>query len=412
MTDDNKQRTLIYALGVTCFFQMTVLAPVLPRFAEEQLGLDVGATGLVLAARTLVPVLFAAGLGSWGVRIGLRRFMLWAAALTFVSGFLYFTATDFASLVVAQILGGTFHLAVWISVQTYATNMPDRARVVGVFSTFTAVGMALAPVAGGVSFDYGGYNASFAVYALVGFIQTLLITRLRPWGPRATDKGKAKTTQTRQQKPAATTKRTRVTETSSRWAILSRPGIQAAFLFSFICLFAINSRTTFLPVYMQQLGTTSTVIGVLMAIGSLGQAALRPFTADALRLFGLPGVLVGASLLGVAGFFVLPLFTSHIVIALLMLIHGAGAGLQQSVGLLMLAEHSTEQERGFAVGLRATANQISSTAAPATLGLLIQRTGVTGGFAINGLALALLIVVMGMLAVKTERLQQRQAEPV
>ncbi len=388
MSGHNRERWLVYILGATCFFQMTVLAPVIPRFTAEELGLDVGATGLVLAARTLVPVLFAAGLGAWGVRIGLRRFLLLSGALTAASGLVYFFADGFGSIVFAQLLGGTFHLAVWIGIQTYATNMADRGRVVGIFSTFTAVGMALAPVVGGLALDYGGYGAAFAVYVGIGVIQTGLIAGLRG-GDSA---------------PPSDAPKTR----GGHWAILARPGIQAAFLFSFICLFAINSRTTFLPVYMQELGRSSTVIGALMAVGSLGQAALRPFTQSALQAFGLTAVLVGASLLGVGGFFVLPLFTSDLFIALLMLLHGAGAGLQQSVGLLMLAEHSSAQERGFAVGLRATANQVSATAAPALLGLLIQWTGTVTGFALTGAMLLALVFVMGWLAAKTQKMQQAE----
>lgn len=396
MSAESKQRLFVNLLGAACFFQMAVLAPVIPRFASEALELDVGPTGVVLAARNLVPILFAASLGTWAVRIGLRRFMLAANWLTALSGVLYFFAHDVYSLTLAQVLGGTFHLAVWVGAQTYTTAMPDRDRVVGVFSMYTALGMAFAPVTGGFALDHGGYDAAFAVYIGASLVQAVLIHGLKEW--RA-----APVAATTEAGPADSARRAqRAARGSSAIAILSRTGVQSAFLFSFICLFAINARTSFLPVYMEELGRSASVTGILMSIGSLGQAVLRPVTKDAIRLFGLTGVLVGASLLGVIGFFVLPLTTSNIVIGVLMLLHGAGAGLQQSVGLLMIADHTSPDERGFAVGLRATANQVSATAAPAVLGGLAQLLGFGGGFAVTGGLMLALTVLLGRL---TRRLQ-------
>src|SRR5690606_25502872 len=87
-----------------------------------------------------------------------------ASLLMTLAGGLYLISRDVWTLVAAQILGGLFYLATWVGAQTYATRMPDRDRIVGIFSTFTAIGLALGSLVGGAAMDLGGFGAAFWVY--------------------------------------------------------------------------------------------------------------------------------------------------------------------------------------------------------------------------------------------------------
>src|SRR5690606_20181402 len=78
---------------------------------------------------------------------------------------LYLVADNLALLVLAQVINGSLYMAAWIASQTYATRVPDRDWVLGVFATVTAVGMTVGPIVGGVALDTGGYPAAFGAYA-------------------------------------------------------------------------------------------------------------------------------------------------------------------------------------------------------------------------------------------------------
>lgn len=394
MDSERKQRWLVYLLGAACFFQNGLIGPIVARFADQHLGLSLATVGFVLAMRNFAPALFAAYIGTWVTRFGLRRSLGVTGLLTALTGGLYLIADSYILLMLAQVLGGLFYLGSWIGAQTYATGLPDRERVLGVFSTFTAIGMAVAPPLGGLAYDLGGYEAAFWVYIIGAAGQLLIVHQLADIS-MGTAAPKARAAKQPAQKGRFMT-------------IMSRPGIQTAFLFSFVCLFAINARMTFIPVHFQQLGYSASFIGLILSAGSIGQAAVRPFTNAGLRLLGLTNLLVVSSALGIFGLFTLPFFSTTWIILVLAFLHGAGAGLHQSVGLVLVADHSTDDERGYAVGLRATVNQVSGTVAPALLGSMSQLWGLATSFSSIGVGM---VGIIGLMAARARTTQKRGFVP-
>lgn len=362
-------QVLIYLLAFGSFYQQSVLMPVLPRFAGD-LGLTVSVIGLALAARFIVPAFFAAQIGAWTARFGLRRSLFWAAVLTILTTPLYMVADNLWLLILAQVVSGSLYMATWIASQTYATRVPDREWVLGIFATVTAVGMTVGPLVGGFTLDWGGYNAAFASYAVGALLMAVTAWLLgnheagAPTAPKPRPRGQA-------------------------MELLRRPGIQAAFLFSFICLFMIGLRGNFLPLYLEDQQFSASAIGVILAAGSLGQAAIRPFTSVVLRASGLVVTMMIAAVIAILGLSVVPLTGLQWVMAALVFVHGVGAGLHQSLGLVLLADNTSDDERGYAVGLRATINQVSSAGAPVLAGVLADSFGMAPAFYLIGVALLL-----------------------
>jgi DHA1 family multidrug resistance protein-like MFS transporter len=360
-------QVLIYLLAFGCFYQQSVLLPVLPRFAGD-LNLSVTMIGLVLAARFIVPALFAAQMGEWTARFGLRRSLLWVGILMIVSTPLYMIADNLVMLLLAQIINGSLYMASWIAAQTYATRVPDRDWVLGIFATITAVGMTVGPVIGGLALDTGGYNAAFIAYAAGALLMAVTAWLLgnhpagAPTTPRPRPKGQA-------------------------LVLLQRPGLQAAFLFSFICLFMISLRGNFLPIFLEENRLSASSIGLILAAGSLGQAAIRPFTNILLRRSGLVFTMMLAAIIAIAGLTVMPLTSLTTLLLTLAFVHGVGAGLHQSLGLVLLADYTSDSERGYAVGLRATINQVSSAGAPLLAGMFADALGMKPAFYLTGIIL-------------------------
>jgi len=362
-----KIQILIYLLAFGCFYQQSVLLPVLPRFAGD-LDLSVTMIGIVLSARFVLPAFFAAQIGEWTARFGLKKSLFWAGVLTIVTTPLYMIADNIWLLLLAQIVSGSLYMASWIASQTYATRVPDRDWVLGIFATVTAVGMTVGPVIGGMALDLGGYNTAFLSYAAGALLMAVTSWFLgnhaagQPTEPRPRAKGQLA-------------------------VLLKRPGLQAAFLFSFICLFMIGLRSNFLPLYLEEELFSASAIGIILAAGSLGQAAIRPFTSMVMRASGLSVTMTSAAILAIVGLTVVPLTGLQWLMMAFAFAHGIGAGLHQSLGLVLLAENTSDAERGYAVGLRATINQVATAGAPVLAGVLADFFGFAPSFYLIGIVL-------------------------
>lgn len=364
-----KIQVLIYLLAFGCFYQQSVLLPVLPRFAGD-LDLSVTMIGVVLSARFVLPAFFAAQIGEWTARFGLKRSLFWSGVLTIVTTPLYMIADNIWLLLLAQVVSGSLYMASWIASQTYATRVPDRDWVLGIFATVTAVGMTVGPVIGGLALDFGGYNTAFLSYAAGALLMAVTSWLLgnhaagQPTEPRPRARGQMA-------------------------VLLRRPGLQAAFLFSFICLFMIGLRSSFLPLYLEEELFSASTIGIILAAGSLGQAAIRPFTSMVMRASGLAVTMTSAAVLAIVGLSIVPLTSLQWLMMAFAFAHGVGAGLHQSLGLVLLAENTSDAERGYAVGLRATVNQVATAGAPVLAGVLADLVGFAPSFYLIGIVLLL-----------------------
>lgn len=386
---DTRRQLLLYGLAFGCFFQQSVLFPVLPRFAGE-LGASVAAIGVILAVRSLVPAFVAAQIGSWTSRLGLRRSLVLAGLGMVPSAALYLLSDNVAMLLLAQVVSGLLYLLAWISAQTYATRMPNRDFVLGIFATTTALGMAVAPVLGGLALDLGGYPAAFGLYGLGSMLLAVVAWALgdTPIGRPMPVKRRAASGRTRE--------------------LLSRPGLQAAFLFSFLCLFMISMRGNVLPLYLEELGYSASLVGLVLGAGSLGQAVVRPFSHLLLQRFSLATTMVVAVVLAIAGIAAMPFLPFAAFLLFLAFLHGGGAGLHQSLGLLLVAESTSDDERGYAVGLRATINQVAGAIAPVVAGIIATLAGLGPMLVLvpAGLALSIFLLRRVLLRADAARLAE------
>ena len=369
---DTRRQLLLYGIAFGCFFQQSVLFPVLPLYVGE-FGVSVAVIGFVLSARFLIPAMIAAQIGAWTSRLGLRRSLIGAGlAMTGAAG-LYLVSDSVATLLLAQVVNGVLYLFAWIAAQTYATRMPNRDFVLGIFATTTAVGMAVAPILGGLALDLGGFDWAFGLYGAgaLALAANALALGDTPIGRPMAPKHRAHSGRTRE--------------------LLARPGLQAAFLFSFLCLFTISMRGNVVPLFLDEIGYSASLIGLVLGAGSLGQAAVRPFTHVLLRNFSLTTTMVLAVAFAIVGLAAMPFLPLSGVLLVLAFMHGGGAGLHQSLGLVLVADDTSDDERGFAVGVRATVNQVAVAIAPIAAGLVAAMAGLGPMLVILAAALALTI---------------------
>ena len=364
-----------------CFVVYSMLIVAVPVY-----GLRLGASplqlGAILSSQYLLPLLLAIPLGGAVTRYGGRSTLV-AGAGVMVAGLLSMHFWEgIPGLVLGQLLVGLAHLQMVLSAQTLISNLgtgPRLEQYFGWYSTWLSGGQVVGPLLAGALLDSpvgSGYVfAVMAVFALLGGLSGLWL------------RGQARERLNVQR---------RETGFRAQWQLLlTSRGVQLSVLVTVLGMFALGVYGSYLPVYLESLAMSSMVIGVLVSLRAAVSMLIRPFMARLIALVGGRGPAVMLALGTLAAGLVFLGFTQQVVvIALLALLVGIGAGLTQPLSMVILAESVDRQKRSGALGMRLMANRAIHFLAPLLFGALLELGGFALAFAASGLlvALALLLV--------------------
>jgi len=153
-------------------------------------------------------------------------------------------------------------------------------------------------------------------------------------------------------------------------------------------LFAIGIHVAFLPVYLDSLALSASLIGLLVSLRAFAAMAMRPFMSSIIENLGGRSntFIISAVFLGSGISFVGLTSEIWILICLAVLV-GLGSGISQPLSIVALVEHVAANERSSALGMRLTINRASQLLAPITLGLLAEWFGFNLAFAVAGILL-------------------------
>lgn len=159
--------------------------------------------------------------------------------------------------------------------------------------------------------------------------------------------------------------------------------------------------STFFPIYGDHMRISEAAIGTMFAIRALVSAASRfPNSMVARRVGSKPILLVA---LFVEACVMLGIATTgqRTLLTILLAAEGLAFGAYLVAGQTYIAEHTTRETRGAAVGLYSTAMNLGGTGAPVLLGLIAGRWGIAAVFTVAGCALAagFVMCATGMLLV-------------
>lgn len=171
---------------------------------------------------------------------------------------------------------------------------------------------------------------------------------------------------------------------------------------------------TFFPIYGDHVRISEAAIGTMFAIRALVSAASRFPNSMVARRVGSKPVLIVALLLEVIVMLGIATTGQRTLLTALLAAEGLAFGAYLVAGQTYIAEHTTRETRGAAIGVYSTASNIGGTAAPILLGLIAARWGIATVFTVAGGALAVGFVACaaGMLLVhrdEAERLTVRKA---
>ncbi|WP_298461609.1 MFS transporter [uncultured Cellulomonas sp.] len=380
MTGSRGSTATLAALGVLYWSAHTMLRPLIGPYVLGQGGTASDAS-IALASFAVLPTVLAIPVGALTDRWGPRALLVAGGAVMAVGGLTLFIPAGLAGVIGSQALIGVGTLAVWVSLQTVATLAQHEAETtaarnarLATFSLFLAAGQAIGPALGGALVEVGGYAMAFAGYTGLSVLVVALALCVRGCRPEA---------QSRRPRPPV------LRAYREGLAMMRTPTVAVTVVVSFTALVVLDIRNAYHPVLLSGAGLAQWQIGLLLSVAAAFGFLSRPFFPLAMARLR-PTVMVGLVLgVGSVSVVAVVLAPSDVgVLAVLAAVNGFALGFAQPLTLSLMADHTPEEQRGLASGLRSTANRAAQFANPAIFGLAAGALTLTGSFVLVGGLLA------------------------
>jgi len=173
----------IYAGGLVAGAYMTKVAPALPGLRGE-LGLTLVESGLIATTFNLMGMLVGMLAGVLCDRFGHKRLAVFGLIVLAAGGALGAAASGFASLLLARFLEGVGFIAFVVSavalMNAAAATPRDRARALGLWSSYMPTGGTIALLAAPLLIGAWGWRSLWLVFALLAVVSVIVLARTVP----------------------------------------------------------------------------------------------------------------------------------------------------------------------------------------------------------------------------------------
>lgn len=373
----DREQLAVLGSGVFTNSLWDMLSVLVPLYGVA-VGLNPAEIGLIVAARSLLPSALSIHGGILMDELGTRRVLVWVAAGCAVLPLLFPLTSWFAVLFVLQLFLGLASGVGMAASQTWSMQTSaGSTHLLARYSVATRIGTFLGPVVVGAVWDLFGALPAFACVSLCG---AAII------GSNAFDAGAAR-------KPAAHAQAPDLAVLVPRWqphkeALLLAliPAVAFVLCASFLRNASGGIQSSLYVVYLNGIGFSGTVIGVLVAtaelsgvIGSLAAASME----RRLRGNRLVIACIATSIVAMAA---TPLLGASVVLLILAcVIRGIAQGMSQPLMYSMLSVEVPASRHGASVGLRNAVVRLASIVTPAVMGMIAERWSIEASFyAIGG----------------------------
>ena len=387
---------MLFAAGLCFWAGLAAFLPVLPLYIES-LGANSQQIGLVMGSFAIGLLAFRPRLAQMADLQGRKRVLLigMSAIVAAPIGYLAVQALPPISL------EGVFWGRTWrvdlaiplmmalralhgISIAAFATAYSalvvdisppqNRGELIGYMSLVNPLGLALGPALGGYLEEWFGFILVFL--AAIGLGTVGLIC----------------TAQVREARRPASLSDLATPGKSLFWRQLWTPRIRIPFLLLLLVGLAFGSLSTFVPLYVRQLGVDLNV-GLVYTAAAFSSFGIRLLTGRASDRHG-RGRFITFSLI----FYMLAmgmLWSAHSAPMFLFagLLQGAGSGTLIPMIAALIADRSQPDERGRLFGLCMVGFDVGIALAGPILGLMVDGIGYRAIFGLSGLLICLGVLI-------------------
>ncbi len=365
----------IWAIVIAAFFiaiGFGLIAPVLPLFAQE-FSVSVTATTIVLSAFPLLRLTFAPVAGWSATRLGEKPTYLIGVVIVALSSFTTAFASSYWELLVYRSLGGIGSVMFTVSAMGMIVKYSPpliRGKVSALYSSMFLIGNVIGPVFGGLLGTWG-YRAPFFIYASTLSIAALVVAWMLR-GSKVREASRSLPVHT------ALTMREAMADPVYRASLASGFGNGWT---------NFGIRNALVPIFIAfAIANESWIAGLVLAAFALGNALVLPFAARFADNVGRkPAVLWGMAINGVlVGTF--GLIDNWIVLAVVSIIAGLGAGLMNPAQQAALADVvGSERSAGQTLAVFQMVQDVGAIIGPVLAGLIADQIGFAAAFGLTGL---------------------------
>jgi MFS family permease len=379
-----------YAVGFTANSLVLMLKVLVPLWAIT-LGMSAGEIGLALGAAGLMPFLFAIHGGALMDRLGTRRVTLGFAIITTVLCGLYPVLPFVAALFLLQLLLGLTTNMGWVGAQSLIVGFArGNTALISKFSLAARVGTLIAPILVGAVWDVSGAWGAFTFCAVwsLSVVAALLVV------PKALAEARSE----RGDQPVKLGDLLpRRADYIQAFAMLAIPAVAFIFVVTFIRIASSGMQGSFYVVYLENIGLTGTLIGILIAVSEGGGLLGISVAAWMERYMAPHWVLLLNIIISLFFISITPLLGGIFLLLLIAsALRGAGQGLSQPVMFAILSRAVSPRDQGMSIGLRSTANRLSTMLIPPIMGYFVEATSLEMSFILLGGILIALCCIVGM----------------
>jgi MFS transporter, ACDE family, multidrug resistance protein len=368
---------LIGSITVTGILANTLIYPAIPDILDD-LGVDDGGAGILVAAASLPGIAVAPLIGVLADRFGRKQVLVPCLVVFALFGALAALAPTFGWLLLARFgqgvgSAGLINLATIVISDTWSGV--DRARMLGYNSAILTVSLAVLPAVGGLLTDLGSWRYSFAPYPLALITALVVLVRLDS-GP--SDRTGSIGDQVRAAANAA-----------RRPEVLAPLGL--AFV-TFVMVFGLF--LTVLPLHLErEFGLSASERGLLLSVPALGATAGALALGRLRRRVGPRHIVVLSFALFAAAYPVVGLAGSLVLIVVAGVVYGLGEGMVLPTLTDVVAESAPDASRGAVLSLQVSAIRAGQSAGPLIAGAGIAVVGTGGTFLAGGVLAAAVVGV-------------------
>ncbi|MQA67086.1 MAG: MFS transporter [Alphaproteobacteria bacterium] len=391
----------VYGIGAFSTTMHFMAITIVPLWV---VGLDLSPflLGIVLGSRPVASLFLSIHIGALMDKVGGRRVMLFFAVLGTLAPVFYPLMPWVWAVILLQMLWGLADSMGWLGAQTLVGQvMGGRTVYAGRLSVVSRIGNFVGPPMAGAAWDIAGPWAAFGLAALWGsgtIVCNLLLPEARAPSVPAALSGPAP--------DAPTTERSwwsflipDPADYVATFRLLAAPTVAITVAIGMMTHVGNNIQSSFYVVWLNQSGISGTLIGLLFALSSV-TAGIGPLLASPLsrriKPYWLLWSVVWIALVLIA---ITPVLGVFVMFAVVLLIRSFFNGIHQPLVITLTLRTAGPGAQGKAIGLRATANRVTSILAPVLMGAIAQIAGIALSFYILGVlaTAAMLAIAVWML---------------
>lgn len=353
----NTKKTLPILFAVMFFVMVGfgIIIPVLPFYAEE-LGASPTQLGLLMAAYSLMQLLFSPMWGRISDKIGRKPVIMLGISGLAISFFLMAISTKFWMLFAARIIGGFLSAANMPTVTAYVADITtdeDRGKGMGIVGAAVGLGFVFGPAIGGI-FSKISLSAPFYISAISSGITFLFVLFFLK--------------ESLQEKKEATNKPKR----TSMFAALKGAITILYFMQFFVAVSLAGLEATFAYFAAARAGLGTVQLGyIFMIMGFAGALVQGGLVGTLTKKLGEGGVIQIGIVMSAIGFALILLVDNFVTATIFITIFGIGNGLiRPSVSSLLTKKSTTGH--GGTTGLLSSFDSLGRIIGPPLGGALFS----------------------------------------